>query len=188
MHILAICIATVLPMSAASQAQEKPKATEESKTVVPLRIQVVISEYEGEKKLSNFPYSLPVNAEHQPSPRQSQLRMGIRVPVLVQGKEVQFQYQDVGTDIDCSAQEMEDGRYKVGLWLKRSSVYAPGPEKKTADWNPGDQPLAGQPIFRQFSGAFNLLLRDGQTIQSAMATDPVSGRVVKVEVTLNVVK
>ena len=185
-RILPIFILITVLISVAAQAQEKPKPTEESKTVVPLRIQIVISEYEGEKKLSSFPYSLLVNGERQPSPRQSKLRMGIRVPVAMQGN--QFQYQDVGTDLDCSAQEMEEGRYKVALWLRRSSVYAPGPEKKSVDWNPGDQPLSGQPLFRQFSGELNLLLRDGQTIQSTMATDPVSGRVVKVDVTLSVVR
>jgi hypothetical protein len=34
----------------------------------------------------------------------------------------------------------------------------------------------------------DLLIRDGQTVEAMTATDPVSGHVWKVEVTLNVVK
>ena len=72
--------------------------------------------------------------------------------------------------------------------MERSSVYTAGPEKKPLDWSPGDAPLTTQPIIRQFRALFRLLLRDGQTVQGTMATDPVSGRVLKLDVTLNVVK
>jgi hypothetical protein len=34
----------------------------------------------------------------------------------------------------------------------------------------------------------NVLARDGQTIQTTVATDPISGRTLKVDVSVNVVK
>jgi len=43
-------------------------------------------------------------------------------------------------------------------------------------------------ILRNFNSSFTLLLRDGQTAQVSSATDPISGEVLKVVVTLNVVK
>jgi hypothetical protein len=43
-------------------------------------------------------------------------------------------------------------------------------------------------VFSGFRSSVQLLMRDGQTVQSMMATDPVSGRVLKIDVTLNVVK
>ena len=95
---------------------------------------------------------------------------------------------DVGTNVDCSARAAEQGRFNLDLLVERSSLYAAGPEKKSLDWSPGDAPLGTQPIIRQFKVSLRLLLHDGQTVQGTMATDPVSGRVLRVDVTLNVVK
>ncbi|MFN8095044.1 MAG: hypothetical protein U0599_22980 [Vicinamibacteria bacterium] len=46
----------------------------------------------------------------------------------------------------------------------------------------------GAPLFRRFETHVNPLLRDGQTIQTIASTDPVTGEVVKIDVTLNVLK
>jgi hypothetical protein len=51
-----------------------------------------------------------------------------------------------------------------------------------------NQVISSQPVVQQFKTEVELLMRDGQTIQSTLATDPVSGRVTKVEVTVNVMK
>jgi len=172
-------------------AQDKPKAAEESRPVTALKLQVVLSELEGEKKVSNLPYIMFVNADDRDQ-RPTQLRMGLRVPVFVNvsTKEASsnFQYMDVGTNIDCSARPAEGGRFNLNLSVERSSLYTASPEKKPVDWSPGDVPLSSQPIIRQFRASFKLLMRDGETVQSALATDPVSGRVLKVEVTAWVAK
>ena len=44
------------------------------------------------------------------------------------------------------------------------------------------------PMFRSFNSSFQVLLRDGQTTQYTSATDPVSGEMTKIDVTLNVLK
>ena len=44
--------------------------------------------------------------------------------------------------------------------------------------------MAGIPAFRSFTSTFNVLLKDGQTAQHTAATDPVSGEVLRVDVTL----
>jgi hypothetical protein len=44
------------------------------------------------------------------------------------------------------------------------------------------------PSFRSFNSSFTALLRDGQTVQYTSATDPVTGEVMKIDVTLNVMK
>ena len=44
------------------------------------------------------------------------------------------------------------------------------------------------PAFRSFKSNFTVLLRDGQTTQYTSAVDPVSGEVMKIDVTLNVIK
>jgi hypothetical protein len=44
------------------------------------------------------------------------------------------------------------------------------------------------PAFRSFTSTFNVLMRDGQTQQHSSATDPVSGEVLRVEVSVAVLK
>jgi hypothetical protein len=175
------------------RAQEKPKPAEERRSVTPLRVQIVLSEYEGEKKISSLPYILSVNADDRGGGRTASVRLGLRVPVGIGSKDSpsSIQYIDVGTDIDCRAETGEGGRFHLDGTVRRSSIYSSEPDKKPLDWTPGDpRPPAtsSQPILRTFSASLNHFVRDGQTIQSTMATDPVSGRILKVEITLNVIK
>ncbi len=181
----------VVPLA---RAQEKSKTPEEPRPATPIKVQIVLSEWEGEKKISNLPYVFSAEAEPRGA-RPATVRMGLRVPVMVSGKDnaSSWQYMDVGTDIDCLAKSLEDGRFELTLTLRRSSLYSTGPERKSAEWTPGEQVmtlarLEGQPIVRQYSTQINAFLRDGQTVQSSLSTDPVSGRVLKAEVTLNVLK
>ena len=51
----------------------------------------------------------------------------------------------------------------------------------------GRRPL-GRPLFRKFDITAHAILRDGQSMQAVAATDPVTGEVVKIDVTMNVVK
>ena len=44
------------------------------------------------------------------------------------------------------------------------------------------------PAFRSFTSNFNILMRDNQTAQYTTATDQVSGEVLKIDATLNVLK
>jgi hypothetical protein len=169
------------------RAQEKPKDAEEPKSVTTLKVQVVLNEFEGEKKVSSLPYTFFVNADDR---RETRLRMGLRVPITVSTKDSPsaVQYIDVGTNIDCSAQTSGDGRFTLQMSVERSSVYAAGLEGKSLDWKPGDPPLSMQPIIRSFRVIINLLVREGQSVQSTTATDPLIGRVLKIDVTATVAK
>ena len=180
-------LAALALLAPCAPAQEKAKAVETAKPVTPLKVQVVFSEYDGEKKLSSLPYSVFVNADDRES---THLRMGVRVPVSV-GSGGQTQYMDVGSNIDCSAQTLKEGQLRVQLTLERSSIYSyiPASEEKAADHKVDEVRVSsGNPLLRQFRVSLSLLMRDGQTVQSTMATDPQSGRVLKVDVTVNVVK
>lgn len=160
-------------------AQEKAKTAETPKQITPLKVTVVFSEYEGEKKLSSLPYTLFLKTTENRQSRGS-VRMGVRVPIATGGKDEKIQYMDVGSNIDCEAESPEEGRYLLELSLERSSIYSgPGALEATN---------ASQPVLRTFRANLTLMMRDGQTTQSTMATDPWNGHVVKVEVTLNVVK
>ena len=160
------------------------KVAETGKGVVPLKVTVVFSEYDGEKKLSSLPYALFLKADES-SHFVGRVRMGVRVPIWTGGKDSAIQYQDVGSNLDCFAQAAEDGKYMLDLSLERSSIY-PNSSEYPAASKPDEQPH--QPLVRQFRANLALMLRDGQTTQNTIATDPLNGHIVKVDVTLNVVK
>ena len=46
----------------------------------------------------------------------------------------------------------------------------------------------GMPAFQSFSSSMSVILKDGQSAQYTTATDKVSGEVIKVDVTLNVIR
>ena len=186
---LAVALSFIACTSANLFAQDKPKTDEKTDTkreYTTLRLQVVIAEYDGEKKISNLPYTLLVTTgdTHERGLRAS-IRMGLRVPIAT--SSTQFQYQDVGTNLDGSASKTEDGRFNLHLGVERSSTYSSNAGHATGTTT-GSEALANQPVIQQFRNELDVIVRDGQTIQTTVATDPVSGRVTKVEVTANVVK
>jgi hypothetical protein len=166
-----------LGQDAATEARQ-PETT-------PLRISVTFTEFEGDKKVKSLPYTMVVVADGRPP--KSILKMGSRVPVYA-GKESGIQYLDVGSNLECQAARAKDNRFDIRLDLDRSWVE--GDVQVPVDRGASSQP-SGQfpePIVRQFRSALSLTLRDGQAVESTFATDPLSGKVFKVEVSLNVVK
>ena len=175
-----------MTFGAAPRAQERPVLP-----VIPVKVQVVISRYAGDKKISSAPYTLSANAGSAAAPKSdwslATLRMGAKIPVAtavgprIEGKPesqaVSFNYTDVGTNIDCRTAVLDDGRFRLEITVEESSVY--GAEQA----RPNDHPS-----FRSFRGVDSLILKDGQTAQITAATDKVSGEVTRVDVTLFVVK
>ena len=165
-------------------AQEKPSEKAEAppsrKQVTPLKVQVVLSKFRGETKVASLPYTLPCNADDR---LLTHLRMGIEVPVLTTPKEgpAAYQYRSVGTNIDCRASAVEDGRFRLEMTIEHSSIY-PTPDDTART------PVGTGPLFRTFRTGFVPILRDGQTMQYTVATDPVSGEVMKIDVTLTALK
>jgi hypothetical protein len=162
----------ILRAQDASQNQPNPKKSDVTAAVIPLRVQVVFTEFDGDKKISSLPYTFTVNADERRVRPNSQVRNGVRVPVS-NGKD-QYTYMDVGTNIDCSALQQDDGRFKLSMTIDRSSL------------SPDAQ--GGNPAVLQFRAEINPILKDGQTIESIAATDPLSGHVHHVSVTLTVLK
>ena len=176
---LGTALALAVTLAATAAAQDRDKA------LVPLKVQIVISRYQGEKRVSSLPYTLSVNA-NDPN-RTSQLRMGAQIPVTStsyaaadnKAPLTSYQYRDIGTNIDCGASTADDGRFRLTVSIDDSAVI--GDETKPATVN-------GAPVFRSFRVTETLLLKDGQSIQFTTATDKVTGDTIKVDVTLTVVK
>jgi len=176
----AVAILVLVALAAApGRAQEKQQ---EKDRITPLKVQVVFSEMEGDKKVASMPYTLLVNASDGIFRSDaSRIRVGVRVPIVTQGKDgPTTQYLDVGTNIDARAGMVAEGRILLEIGLRRSSIHTP-----TGDKAYTNDPT---PMFRNFDSEMKLIFRDGETIQSTMATDPVSGRILRVDVTLTVLK
>lgn len=174
----------ILTGTAATVAQELATAAIPTRNTerTPLTVQVVISRFQGEKKISSMPYALAVNANG----KRALLRMTVQVPMQTIATSAEgrpavtsVNYRDVGTSIDCVASSLAGGRYSVELTVEDSSVY-------------GDQAAATKsadfPTFRSFRSTNDLVLRDGQSAQLTMATDKVTGEVTKLDVSLTVGK
>jgi hypothetical protein len=191
--VLAVMLAMVMMAVPRLLAQDKEKSGGEAKTaqaektLTPLRVQVIFTEFDGEKKISNLPYTFLVNADDRGA--KAAVRMGLRVPIETSSNSAvkQIQYQDIGANLDGRAEKTDDGRFLLMLSVEKSTAYLPAASEKPASVG-GNEISSSQPTFQQFRTQVNLLIRDGQTIQSTVATDPVTGHVTKMDVTLNVIK
>ena len=180
-------------------AEEARRADEERvrqleakrRELIPVDVEVVISRYQNDKKVSSLPYFLGVNAGEDTLP--TKLRMGANVavpsstftPVGTDGKPTgnplaSYNYRDVGTNIDCLAKPLGDGRFSVYVSVGERSVVQPPATCNSA--------VSCAPVIRNFEAENTLVLRDGQTRQFTAAADRVTGEVVKVDVTLKVAK
>jgi hypothetical protein len=187
---IAMAVLTLFAGAFSLRAQDKAKSETKSPAAT-LKLQVTITESEGEKKVVNLPYTFYLRVgEPGPVTPYTKVRMGSRVPVYV-GKDGGMQYIDVGTNIDARGFLAEDGRFDVNLSLERSwvegdvAVPMERPTGQTTDTHAGQ---FREPVIRQFRTELALTMKDGQTIQSTMATDPLSGKVLAINVTMNVVK
>jgi Bacterial type II and III secretion system protein len=168
-------------------APDKP-APPSRPAVVPLKVTLVLSRFQGEKKISSLPFMLFVTANDNEVTR---LRMGTQVPVpttVITGKEMvtpiqSYNYRDVGTNIDCRAASETDGMYRLMLTVTDSAVYFPDKSEAMVA-----SASTGAPAFRNFNSTVDVLLKDGQTVQYTSVADPVSGQTIKLDATLNVVK
>jgi len=185
--------AMVLIMTAALGAQDKPAPAAQEKPAaspaapraqLPMKVQLVLSRYQGEKKLSSVPYLMWVIANDHPT----RLRMGVKIPVYSGGGMTgSYSYQDVGTNIDCTVVTAPDAMYRVSLTVNDSSIYFPNSTRTGAGIPPPTSETT-PPAIRSFTSNFNILLRDGQTGQYTSATDQASGEVLKIDATLNVLR
>jgi hypothetical protein len=163
-------------------APGEPLAREEAKALVPVELEITLSQAQG----SPVTYRLYLLAD---SDRVTRLRSGREVAVPVTslsspGGEpaaappvatTSFQYRNVGMNVTGSARS-EGDRFRVRLELERSAMYE-GAESGP----PGER---HHPSFQTFSIGNELLLGDGEKASLVTGSDPFVGNLWRVEVTL----
>ena len=185
-----LALASLLALASISAGAEQEKETPTRRPTTALRIVVTIARYDGEKKIGGLPYTIHTTTNNLVG---FKLRMGVEVAVPVttvasndQAKgsgtspQPTFQYRNVGTNIDCLADSLDDGRFSVTLNVEQSSI------QTASEARPGQG--SDRPMFRTFNARVPLVLRDGQSTQYVAATDPVTGESVRLDVALTVLK
>ena len=182
----AMVLVTAAVLSGGGQVQAQQTAQQTAKPEpppIPLKVTISVSRYDGDKRTASLPFVLWVNTGGSAS-----IQMGSDVPVpqtqISQSKEgtstpVQaVTYRSLGTNLNVSARDLGDGLYKVNVSVQDSQVFR--------------MPATGAtqlgPVFQNFRSTNEPILRDGQSVQFAVATDKTSGEVIKIDVTLNLVK
>jgi type II secretory pathway component GspD/PulD (secretin) len=191
---LALAAATVMPVAAHDKPQPATAQPADSSaaTHVPLKVQLTLMRFKGEKQISSVPYMLGVLTNSQ----KTSLRMGVQVPVPVtiftsksEGgaasvPQTSYTYRDVGTNIDCEAEDAGNGVFSLVIAVDDSTLFLDRSAESADDKKiPRDVPA-----FRSFRASFAILLRDGQTMQYASATDPISGEVMRIDVGVSLAK
>lgn len=187
--LIYLCLLGVLslllqPLRAQDKAQEKTRSEERAKELIPVKLQIVFAEFDGDKKVSSMPYAFMLLTDEKSGGHGASLRTGIRIPIEIDGKDQKTTYMDVGSNIDCNVVGQDDGRFMVRLSFDRSALY---PNKSSEGERLVSQPN-GQPIVHAFRTNEGLLLKDGQTLENTMSTDPLNGHTMRVSVTLSVLK
>ena len=164
---------------------------------VPLKVDVVLTRWQADKKLSSLPFTLwPVSMSGGGGG--VSLRVGVDVPVgtstVTRGTaspnqtsststtSATTEYRSIGTSIDCRAYPSEGTGFNIDLRISDSSLFT-DPNAPA-----GTIRISDRAAFRTFNLSNTLPVRDGQTLQFASATDKLTGETLKVDVTVNVVK
>ena len=168
--VMALCLPLIPNPASAQQEKGKEAATAEQKPVVAYRIEFNVREIEDGKRLNSRNYMMLVEDGSY-----GRIRVGNRVPY--QASEKQFQYQDVGMNIDCRPHGREDS---VALeWsLESSSVVA---QEQTGG-------VTSNPVFRQQRTNDTSVVTPGKPTLVASMDDVVTNRRYEIEVTATKVK
>jgi hypothetical protein len=138
-----------------------------------VKVDIVVSRTNDNKTLSSLPFSL-----HVAEGRRTSLRLGSQVPIPVSDAGP-FNYQNVGSNLDCDITMLSDGRYRLGLTVDDSSLAEGG----TAAARP-----TTPPVIRSFRIDTMLVLRNGETTTFNVSTDKVSGDTIRAQVTVTALK
>src|SRR5262249_10143151 len=149
------------------------------------RLEFRVSESEGEKKLNSKTYTLLT----QPHVK-TMLRTGNKVPIQTGGqapdkaspdkKVFQFQYLDVGQNIDCVVDFATEHSVALSVGFERADLV---PHDKTGDDEVVALSAPGQPVFHQVRTEGKMIVELGKATVVLSSDDPRGSHTFQVEVT-----
>jgi hypothetical protein len=193
--VLAMVTVAVLPAPMRAQSNQSQQA---ALATLQVQVDVVMTRWQGEKRLSSIPFVLMANAAGQHA-NSTSIRMGVDVPVgtatsnvtqtsgpsvsqrAVATAKVATEFRNVGTDIDAIVTRLDAANFSVSLNIRDSSIF-------TSDQTKLPNTLVDPTAFRTFSASNALNMIDGQTRLFGVATDKITGETMRIEVKLTVLK
>lgn len=187
------CAATPLLAFAQAPAAKPPLES------VAVQVDVVLTRWQGEKKISSLPFVLIATASTQGG-NSTSIRMGVDVPIgtstssatqtsgaqtqsprAVETTKSETVFRNVGTDIDTRLTRTDETSFSVYLNIRDSSIFSSDASKALTA-------LADPTAFRTFNASNSLPMKDGQTRLFGLGTDKITGETMRVEVKLTVLK
>jgi hypothetical protein len=166
--LMSFCLPLALSSASAQEDKAKESAAEQ-KPIVAYRVEFNVREFEDGKQLNSRKYMMVV-AEGD----QGMIRVGNKVPY--QTGEKQYQYHDVGMNIDCRPRDRESG-IELNVGVEVSSVVPQGEAAPTFN-----------PVFRSQSTRVFPIVTPGKPTVVASMDDVVTNRRYEIEVTATKVK
>ena len=198
--LLVVVIVAGAPAAFAQSAQPAPAATAKPPLEsVPVQVDVVLTRWQGDKKISSLPFVLISTATARGGSNAS-IRMGVDVPIgsstsnatqttgaqtnstrAVETTKTEMVFRNVGTDVDSRVSRTDERSFEVYINLRDSAIFSSDVSKPLAT-------IADPTAFRMFTASNSLPMIDGQTRLFGLGTDKITGETVRVEVKLTVLK
>ncbi len=160
-----------LPLSAQGQETQKDLLAKKEEPVY--KLDYVIAELEAGKRIEARDYTMLVEGN-----KSGRVRIGNRVPVFAGAAAGQWQYLDIGVNIDASVHHSGDS---VSLTTKVEVSSAVMPRGET-------EKLPPQPTMRQFRTENDVVLSFGKPMVLFTLDEPNSKRSFQIQVTASLVK
>ena len=169
--LLVVCFCASLALSAQDNKPQRPSAV--------YRIDYTFSELQNDKRINARSYTLLVRASDRGS-----IRLGDRLPIATSSKEgdTQFQYLDVGVNIDSRVEDSDvpDAGSSIDLFTSVDM------EQLAPDQSAGNR--LGSPVLRQTKFQNENIIPLGKQVLLSSADEVDGTRRLQIEVTATKVK
>jgi hypothetical protein len=198
--VVAMALLTAFPAPLRAKGTPGTLAPQATLATVPVQVDVLMTRWQGEKRISSMPFVLMANASPRQGVSPTSIRMGVDVPVgtstsnvtQTQGAQgnsprevttakVATEFRNVGPDIDATVTRTDATNFSVYLSIRDSSIF-------TSDQTKMPNTMVDPTAFRTFSASNTLNIMDGQTRLFGVATDKITGETLRIEVKLTVLK
>ena len=172
---IGICCWALLAATAVALPQESAKAPEEEKAPGKrLRVEFRATRQRGEKTTAIRPCVVTLHADAQGA----SVFVGPQVTMTTSDQgTLTMVFKNAGIEAQASAKTLPDGRYRLDAKFEDSSALVAGGGAAAST-------VVDNPIFRIVRGESQLTLREGETVPFTSVVDPVTGEVVRVDVTV----
>jgi hypothetical protein len=174
-----VALLLVIAFGSAALAQTPSPAEK-----IPVKIVVVISRYNGDRKISSLPFTLLAIANGDKAYISNSMNIPISTVTNSDGKSFpSISYTNIGTTISGTI-TTDSGHFKAIFSIDDKSV-ADAPPSTATNTGPASP---DQPRFREVSFNGTVNLKEGEQKEIYSAADRSSGEVTKIDVTLTLDK